>query len=166
MMSKPMKTLELHYPMIQFLIVDNTQVSLMPPGETCVWKDRGSRRKYWKEPLRGIKILILCLWAWFEISFFLGVNNSYVTQVTSCDILDFSNCPLSRVLHVTLANWQGFGFEFHLSEYMDIGLPAEYFIACYTVLTRPNKVETAVHGCNCWLSVWTLSCRCPVKLFT
>ena len=30
------------------------------------------------------------------------------------DILDFSNCPLSRVLHVTLANWQRFGFEFHL----------------------------------------------------
>ena len=27
------------------------------------------------------------------------------------DILDFSNCPLSRVLHVALANWQGFGFE-------------------------------------------------------
>ena len=50
------------------------------------------------------------------------------------DILDFSNCPLSRVLHVTLANWQEFGFEFHLrsspsySEYMDISLPAEYFI--------------------------------------
>ena len=40
-----------------------------------------------------------------------------------------------------------------LSEYMDISRPAEYFIACYTVLTRPNKVETAVHGCNCWLSV-------------
>ena len=54
----------------------------------------------------------------------------------------------------------------HLSEYMDISRPAEYFIACYTVLTRPNKVETAVNGCNCWLSVWTLSCRCPVKLFT
>ena len=30
------------------------------------------------------------------------------------DILDFSHCPLSRVLHVTLANWQRFGFEFHL----------------------------------------------------
>ena len=30
------------------------------------------------------------------------------------DILDFSYCPLSRVLHVTLANWQGFGFQFHL----------------------------------------------------
>ena len=53
----------------------------------------------------------------------------------------------------------------HLSEYMDISRPAEYFIACYTVLMRPNKVETAVHGCNCWLSVWTLSRRCPVKLF-
>ena len=54
----------------------------------------------------------------------------------------------------------------HLSEYMDITRPTEYFIARYTVLTRPNKVETAVHGCNCWLSVWwTLSSRCPV-IFT
>ena len=30
------------------------------------------------------------------------------------DVLDFSCCPLSRVLHVTLANLQKFGFEFHL----------------------------------------------------
>ena len=29
-------------------------------------------------------------------------------------------------------------------------------------MRRLNKVETAVHGCNSWLSVWTLSCRCPV----
>ena len=75
------------------------------------------------------------------------------------DILDFSYCPLPRVLHVILADWQEFGFEFHLrsspsySGYMDISLPAEYVIACYTVLMRPNKVETAVYGCNCWLSV-------------
>ena len=34
------------------------------------------------------------------------------------------------------------------SEYMDVSQPADHFIACYTVLTRPNKVETAVHGCN------------------
>ena len=66
-----------------------------------------------------------------------------------------ANCPLSRVLHVTLANLQRFGFEFHLrsspsafSEYMDVSQPADHFIACYTVLTRPNKIETAVHGCN------------------
>ena len=44
-------------------------------------------------------------------------------------------------------------------EHMDISRAADYFITCYTVLTRPNKVETAVHGCNSWLSVWTLSCR-------
>ena len=60
------------------------------------------------------------------------------------DILDFSSCPLSRVLHATLANWQEFGFEFHLrssafSEYMDISRPADYFIACYTVLMRPKR---------------------------
>ena len=32
---------------------------------------------------------------------------------------------------------------------MDISRPAKYFIACYTVLKRLNKFETAVHGCNC-----------------
>ena len=32
-----------------------------------------------------------------------------------------------------------------------ISQSTDYFIACYTVLTRPNKVETAVHGCNSWL---------------
>ena len=70
-------------------------------------------------------------------------------------LLDFSYCPLSRVLHVTLANWQRFGFEFHLrspppaySGFVNISRLAEYFTACYTVLKRPNKVETAVHGCN------------------
>ena len=25
-------------------------------------------------------------------------------------------------------------------------------------------LQTAVHGCNSWLSVWTLSCRCPLKV--
>ena len=27
-----------------------------------------------------------------------------------------------------------------------INRPADYFIACYTVLTRAKKLETAVHG--------------------
>ena len=27
-----------------------------------------------------------------------------------------------------------------------------------------EQVERAIHGCNSWLSVWTLSSRCPVKL--
>ena len=39
---------------------------------------------------------------------------------------------------------------------MDISRTADYLIACYTVLMRPNNVETAVPGCECWLSVWTL----------
>ena len=47
------------------------------------------------------------------------------------------------------------GFEFHLrsspsafSGFVNISQPAEYFTACYIVLKRPNKVETAVHNCN------------------
>ena len=69
------------------------------------------------------------------------------------------------------------GFEFHLSignydlritpsAFSGIGRPVIYFITCNTVLTRPNKVETAIQGCNSWLSVWILTCRSPVKLFT
>ena len=30
---------------------------------------------------------------------------------------------------------------------------------------KPNKVDTVVHGCNAWLSLWTLSCRCLVNPF-
>ena len=90
------------------------------------------------------------------------------------DILDFSYCPLSRVLHVTLANPQKFGFEFHLRSSPSAFSGYEWavdkliisFNTCYTVLTKLNKVETAVHGCNSWLSVWTLSCCCSVKRST
>ena len=39
------------------------------------------------------------------------------------------------------------------------------FCAAYTLLTRPNQVETAVQSLHFRLSVWTLSCRCPVKAF-
>ena len=34
------------------------------------------------------------------------------------------------------------------SGFVNISRPAEYFTTCYTVLKRPNKVETAVHSCN------------------
>ena len=51
--------------------------------------------------------------------------------------LGFSRCPLSRVLHVTLANWQRFGFEFHLRSspsayrgFVNISRTAEYFTVC------------------------------------
>ena len=36
-------------------------------------------------------------------------------------------------------------------------------IACYTALTRPSKIETAVHGCNSWLSVWLYHVVAPLK---
>ena len=83
----------------------------------------------------------------------------------------FVYCSRSRVLHVTLSNLQTFRFEFDLRS-----LPCTFSIqsvnqpvallCCYTVLTRPSQVVTAVHGCNSWLSVWTLSCSCPVEVST
>ena len=46
-------------------------------------------------------------------------------------------------------------------------------ISCSFITTLPSrnmcetpKVKTAVHGCNYLLSVWTLLCRCLVKLST
>ena len=44
----------------------------------------------------------------------------------------FANWPMSHAKRVTRDNRNN----------------PEYLTACYTVLKRPNKVETAVHGCN------------------
>ena len=55
--------------------------------------------------------------------------------------------------------WRISDGHLHLYQRM-ISRSTDYYITCYIVLTRPNKVEIAVHGCNSWLSVWTLSCRC------
>ena len=86
------------------------------------------------------------------------------------DILDFSYCPLSRVLHVTLANWQGFGFEFHLglspsafSGFVNISQPAAVHTSqlatpCWRDSIRSKQLSTVA----IWLSVWTLSCHCHV----
>ena len=65
------------------------------------------------------------------------------------DILDFSYCPLSRVLHTTLANLHG--FEFHLrsspSTFKWIsGRSTDYLFTCYTVLTRPPGGGTPIYG--------------------
>ena len=85
----------------------------------------------------------------------------WIFPIVPCHAFCMWHWPVGRNL-----DWSFIWGHHHLSEYMDVSRQAEYFIACYTVLPIPNKVETAVHGCNCWLSVWTLSCRCPVKLFT
>ena len=71
----------------------------------------------------------------------------------------FSCCPLSRVLHVILANDIS---HLHLVDDRATNQLLHHLLICFTVLTRRKKVKTAIHGCNSWLSVWTLSCRCPV----
>ena len=77
------------------------------------------------------------------------------------DILDFSCCPLSRALHVALANLQKFEFEFHLrsspSAFSGYGWPVDQLITSQLVTprwqTRPNKVETAVQSCNSYFNL-------------
>ena len=65
------------------------------------------------------------------------------------------------ILHVTLTNLRKFGFEFYhhchlrLADDRSTGRLLPY--NCYTLLMILNKVETAVHGCNPWLSVWFIT---------
>ena len=66
-----------------------------------------------------------------------------------------TNCPAGKSWPNHVKNEQHIDLKkpttILISECMDISRPAENFIACYTVLMRPNKVETAVYGCKCWL---------------
>ena len=139
-------------------------------------KNEGGLKKYWTVFNSILSPICCSLLTWFDLGFSARQFRLFTFSLSlqRLDILDFSCCPLSRVLPVALANRQRFGFEFHLrsspSAFSGYGWSLDQLItsllACYTVLTRPNKVETADHGCNSWLSVWTLSCRCPVKLST
>ena len=95
---------------------------------------------------------VLAVTTWYSGFFLL----SFVRRF-ACDIGQLANIWIwvsSEVITICICG------------YMDISRPVDYLITCYTVLTRPNKVETTVHGYNSWLSVWTRSCRCPVKLST
>ena len=118
---------------LEIFSIECCTVLVKPPKTSSLYSQ--NRRDNRKNPEYHVVVLsdpICCsffdmVWPWF----FCGT-------VCVCPqfsyILDFSYCPLSRVLHVTLANWQEFGFEFHLrsspsySEYMDISQPVDYFI--------------------------------------
>ena len=71
------------------------------------------------------------------------------------DILDFTCCLLSPVLHVTLAKyWQKFRFKFHLmsslsvfSEYMGISYPASRVPFDLSIfLGRPKRLKRKIEG--------------------
>ena len=68
------------------------------------------------------------------------------------DILDFSYCPLSHVLHVELANGQGFGFEFHLrsspsafSGFVNVSRPDDQFTI--NLLHRADETQQGRNSC-------------------
>ena len=105
-------------------------------------------------------------WTWFGHDYFCGQFLSFLfffIAATTWYSVFFLLSFVTR-LHVTLSNLQKFGFKFHLrlssSAFSGYGWSVDQLItsllatACYTVLTRPNQVETAVHGCNSRLSVW------------
>ena len=106
----------------------------------------------------------------FDLVAELGLVRSFLLAARSRYSVFFLLSFVSRLWHWPICKNLGLSFiwghhHLHLVG-MDDQSSFDHFITCYTVLTRPNKVETAVHCCNSWLSVWTLSCRYPVKLST
>ena len=65
----------------------------------------------------------------------------WIFPTVPCNAFCMWHWPIG--LHLDLSSIWG---HHHLSGFVNISRPAEYFTACYTVLKRPNKVETAVHA--------------------
>ena len=76
----------------------------------------------------------------------------------------------SHAFSVVVIKWRVFGFEaiaevITTSTYRQLssgaGCPrfSSVFCMAYTLLTRPNQVETAVQSLHFWLLVWALPCR-------
>ena len=61
---------------------------------------------------RHMLLIFNVVWPWFCCWIVLSVR-SLLTARQRHDIVDFCYCPLSRILHVKLANLQQFGFAFH-----------------------------------------------------
>ena len=86
------------------------------------------------------------------------------------DILDFAHCLGVRVCGIDQP--AKFGFEFHLRSLpfgfsrRSVTQPVELlnFLLLLHRADENQQVETALHSCNSWLSVWTLSCRCPLSV--
>ena len=116
----------------------------------------GNDMIFWFFPI--VPCHAFCMWHWpicknLDLSFIWGHHHLHLVG-------------MDRLLVSTSFPGQNPGNEVVLV--WMISRSTDYFITCYTVavLTRPSKVKTAVHGCNSWLSVWAISCRCPVKLST
>ena len=115
--------------------------------------------------LHGLAIIFLrdslCLSAIFP---YRGNDTiSWIFPIVPCHAFCMWHWPIGKNLDLSFI-WGHHHLAF--SGFVEVSRAADRFTTCYTVLAGPSRVETAVHGCNTWLSVWTLSCRCPVKLST
>ena len=86
------------------------------------------------------------------------------------NILDqFSYCPLSGDLHVTFANPEIFGFEFHLRSSpcefsrRSVNQPVALLLAATTRRWQDPRSKQLSTFANSWLSVRTLSYRYPLR---
>ena len=111
---------------------------------------------------------MLYIFTWFCPCFQCKDSSAYPhLPYRDSDMIFQILCLLSHghALRVAVFNWQAFEFEpIRIAITTSMRLVALFCIA-YTLLKRPNQVETAVQSLHFWLSVWTLSCRCHVKFF-
>ena len=79
-----------------------------------------------------------------------GHHMQIVMTSDQIQIRIFANWPMSHAKRLTRDDRKNPEYRVAYSGrgFVNISRPAEYFRTCYTVLKRPNKVETAVHGRN------------------
>ena len=124
------------------------------------WEDKTS-----SPPIKNGQHLI---WPRFSAVQFLSVWSFLIAakiwysgfSVVFCQAFCMWHWPIDRDLDLTFI-WGHHHLQLVGMNDQSISWLFHYLL--HRVLTRPNKVETAIHCCNSLHSVWTLSSRCPVK---
>ena len=117
--------------------------------------------RHWQTIILLDKKFFWCLISFSKLSFQFVSVRSYLIAATTLysgffqlSLVTRFACDIGQLARIWI--WVTSEVITILVSTMDISRTADYFIACYTVLMRLSKVETAVHCCKCWLSVWTL----------
>ena len=133
---------------------------------------RGKEKIFWPRWESNIHIFNM-VWPWFSCgTVYVCPQFPYCGNDTIFWIFPIVPCH-AFCMSVTLANWQRFGFQFPIWGHHHlhiVGLwisvdqlnTSQLATPCWRDPTRSKQLSTVA----IWLSVWTVSCRCPVKVST
>ena len=115
----------------------------------CTKLDSRWKRHYWISiAMKDLSDLSERTWETRIVAKYRGArmkSKRTLTYYKQCHAFCMWHWPIGKDLDLSFI-WGH--HHLHIVGFVNISRPAEYLTACYIVLKRPNKVETAVHGCN------------------